>query len=181
MLKLPYSTLRAAWPALRNPANLNKETPLTPEQFHWCFTNALSREESDSVYERYYIPGRARPFFQAGSCELQPECQTKVDYKNPARAPLLLVTGTEDRICPPSVNMSNFKQQRKAPSATEHKEYPGRSHWPGPGRLGGARRLHAQLDDRARAIARGTACRGGPGRGVHPAELDRLERPVVVR
>jgi hypothetical protein len=29
------------------------------------------------------------------------------------------------------VNKSNFKQQRKAPSATEFKEYPGRSHFPG--------------------------------------------------
>ena len=131
VLKLPYSTLRAAWPALRNPANLNKETPLTPEQFHWCFTNALSREQSDSVYERYYIPGSARPFFQAGFANFNPNAKPKVNYKNPARAPLLLVTGAEDRICPPSVNMSNFKQQRKAPSATEHKEYPGRSHWPG--------------------------------------------------
>jgi len=131
VLRLPYSTLRAAWPALRNPANLNKETPLTQEQFHWCFTNALSREQSDSVYERYYIPGSARPFFQAGGANFNPNAKTKVNYKNPARAPLLLVTGTEDRICPPSVNMSNFKQQRKAPSATEHKEYPGRSHWPG--------------------------------------------------
>jgi len=131
VLKLPLSTLRAAWPALRNPANLNKETPLTPKQFHWCFTNALSSEQSDSVYERYYIPGSARPFFQAGLGNFNPNAATKVDYKNPARAPLLLVTGTEDRICPPSVNESNFKQQRKAPSATEHKEYPGRSHWPG--------------------------------------------------
>src|SRR4029077_20025393 len=48
VLKLPLSTLRAAWPALRNPANLNKETPLTQKQFHWCFTNALSSEESDA-------------------------------------------------------------------------------------------------------------------------------------
>ena len=29
------------------------------------------------------------------------------------------------------MNESNFKQQRKAPSATEHKEFPGRSHFPG--------------------------------------------------
>jgi hypothetical protein len=29
------------------------------------------------------------------------------------------------------VNLSNFKQQRKAPSATDHNEYPGRCHWPG--------------------------------------------------
>jgi pimeloyl-ACP methyl ester carboxylesterase len=131
VLKLPLSTLRSAWPALGNPANLKKETPLTPKQFHWCFTNALSRDESDSVYERYYIPGSARPFFQAGFANFNPNAKTKVDYKNPARAPLLLVTGTEDRICPPSVNISNFKQQRKNASVTDHKEYPGRSHWPG--------------------------------------------------
>ena len=131
VLRLPLSTLRAAWPALGNPANLKKETPLTPKQFHWCFTNALSSEDSDSVYRRYYIPGSARPFFQAGLANFNPNAKTKIDFKNPARAPLLLATGTEDRICPPSVNESNFKQQRKAPSATERKEYPGRSHWPG--------------------------------------------------
>jgi pimeloyl-ACP methyl ester carboxylesterase len=131
VLRLPYSTLRAAWPALRSPTNLKKETPLTPKQFHWCFTNALSSEDSDSVYRRYYIPGSARPFFQAGLANFNPSAKTRVNYKNPARPPLLMATGTLDRICPPSVSESNFKQQRKAPSATEHKEYPGRSHWPG--------------------------------------------------
>jgi pimeloyl-ACP methyl ester carboxylesterase len=49
VLRLPYSTLRTAWPALRNPANLNKEAPLSPKQFHWCFTNALSSEAADDV------------------------------------------------------------------------------------------------------------------------------------
>ena len=130
VLKLPVSTLRAAWPALGNPANLNKETPLTAKQFHWCFTNSLSREESDTVYERYYIPGSARPFFQAGFANFNPKAVTKVDYRNPARPPLLLVTGTEDRICPPSVNKANFKKQSHAPTATEHKEYAGRCHFP---------------------------------------------------
>jgi pimeloyl-ACP methyl ester carboxylesterase len=131
VLRLPYSTLRAAWPALRNPANLKKETPLSPKQFHWCFTNALSKDDSDAVYQRYYIPGAARPFFQAGLANFNPHAVTKVDYKNPARAPLLLLTGNEDRISPPSVNKANLKEQRKAASPTEYKEYPGRSHWPG--------------------------------------------------
>jgi pimeloyl-ACP methyl ester carboxylesterase len=131
VLRLPLSTLRAAWPALGNPRNLKKEAPLTPKQFHWCFTNALSQEESDAVYERYYIPGSARPFFQAGFANFNPKAVTKVNYKNPARPPLLLATGTEDRICPPSVNKANFKKQRQAPSATERKEYPGRCHFPG--------------------------------------------------
>jgi pimeloyl-ACP methyl ester carboxylesterase len=131
VLRLPYSTLRAAWPALGNPANLRKETPLTPKQFHWCFTNSLSRDESDAVYQRYYIPGSARPFFQAGFANFNPKAVTKVDYGNPARPPLLLITGAEDRICPPSVNKANFKKQDKAPSATEHREFPGRCHFPG--------------------------------------------------
>jgi pimeloyl-ACP methyl ester carboxylesterase len=60
VLRLPYSTLRAAWPALRNPANLKKETSLSKKQFHWVFTNALTREDSDAVYDRYYIPGAPR-------------------------------------------------------------------------------------------------------------------------
>jgi pimeloyl-ACP methyl ester carboxylesterase len=131
VLRLPYSTIRAAWPALGNPANLKKEAPLTLKQFHWCFTNALSREESDAVYQRYYIPGSARPFFQAGFANFNPRAATKVDYRNPARPPLLLMTGTEDRICPPSVNKANFKKQRQAPTATEHREFPGRCHFPG--------------------------------------------------
>jgi pimeloyl-ACP methyl ester carboxylesterase len=131
VLRLPYTTLRAAWPALRNPANLKKETPLSTKQFHWCFTNALTKDESDAVYARYYIPGAARPFFQAGLANFNPKAVTKIDYRNPARAPLLLVTGSEDRISPPSVNRSNLKQQRKAPSTTEYKEFAGRSHFPG--------------------------------------------------
>jgi pimeloyl-ACP methyl ester carboxylesterase len=131
VLKLPLSTLRAAWPALHNPFGKDNVVPLTQEQFHWCFTNSLSRADSDAVYERYYIPGSARPFFQAGYANFNPRAPTKVDYKNPNRPPLLLVTGTEDRICPPSVNESNFEKQRRAPTATEHKEYPGRCHFPG--------------------------------------------------
>jgi pimeloyl-ACP methyl ester carboxylesterase len=131
VLRLPLSTLRAGWPALRNPFGKNNVVPLTQKQFRWCFTNALSREASDAVYERYYIPGSARPFFQAGYANVVPKAATTVDYANPDRPPLLLATGTEDRICPPSVNLSNWKKQRLARTATEHKEYPGRCHYPG--------------------------------------------------
>lgn len=131
VLKLPLSTLRAGWPALKNPFGKNNVVPLTHGQFYWCFTNSLSREDSDKVYDRYYIPGSARPFFQAGYANFNPNAVTKVDYRNPNRAPLLLLTGAEDRICPPSINLSNWKKQHQAPTATDHKEYPGRCHFPG--------------------------------------------------
>ena len=131
VLKLPLSTLRAGWPALRNPFGKNNIVPLTHEQFHWCFTNALSEADSKAVYERYYVPGSARPFFQAGYANFNPSAATKVDYKSSVRPPLLLVTGAKDRICPPSVNEATWKKQRQASSSTEHKEYPGRCHFPG--------------------------------------------------
>ena len=132
VLKLPFSTLRSAWPALGNPANVKKETPLTTEQFHWCFTNALSKDESDRVYDRYYIPGSATAVLPGGPRQLQPERQDEGRLQEPRtsaasahhRAPSI---GSVRQ----SVNLSNFKQQRKAPSATDHKEYPGRCHWPG--------------------------------------------------
>ncbi len=52
VLRLPFSTFRAAWPALNNPANLKKETPLTFKQFH-CASRTRSarrtRRRSTSV------------------------------------------------------------------------------------------------------------------------------------
>jgi pimeloyl-ACP methyl ester carboxylesterase len=131
ILLLPPSTLRAAWPALKNPFGKNGDVPLTRDQFYWCFTNSLTREASDAVYDRYYIPGAARMFFQAGYANFNPSAPTKLNFKNPNRPPLLLVTGSEDRICPPAASLSTWKKQRHAPTATEHREYPGRCHFPG--------------------------------------------------
>jgi pimeloyl-ACP methyl ester carboxylesterase len=124
---LPFSTLRASWPALKNPFGKNNDVPLSRDQFYWCFTNAISREDSDAVYDRYYIPGSARMFFQAAYSR----GATKVRFDNPHRAPLVLATGAEDRICPAPLNVANWKKQSRAPAATDHKEYPGRCHWPG--------------------------------------------------
>jgi hypothetical protein len=37
-------------------ANLHKAVGFTQEEFHYAFTNTLSREGSDKVWERYAIP-----------------------------------------------------------------------------------------------------------------------------
>src|ERR671933_178516 len=50
----PVSQIRSLFPVLRNPANRHRAVGFTPEQFHYVFTNTLSREESDKVYERYH-------------------------------------------------------------------------------------------------------------------------------
>ncbi len=128
VIVLPPSTLRAAVPALKNPFNRNGLAPLSPKQFQWRFTNTLTREESDAIYREQYIPGTNRAFFQAAFANLAPNSPAKVTFSNPSRPPLLLIVGGEDHISPPALNKTLLKLQRRAPSATESKEYPGRTH-----------------------------------------------------
>ena len=123
ILLLPPSTLRASFPALKNPFDRNGLCPISRKQFHWRFMNTLSLQESDRIYDEQYIPGTNRPFFDAlGS-------SAAVDSGMAQRPPLLLVAGGEDHISPISLNRKILKLQGKAPSATELKEYPGRPHY----------------------------------------------------
>src|SRR3989440_5764306 len=93
VIKLPFSALRVAFAALRNPANNKKAVALTPKQFHYAFGNTLSAKDSQTVYDRYAIPGPGRPLFQAAFAGLNPHSATKVNFHNDTRAPLLLIAG----------------------------------------------------------------------------------------
>jgi pimeloyl-ACP methyl ester carboxylesterase len=46
---------KATFPVLKTPANRHRAVGLTPEQFHYGFTNTLSAGESAKVYERYHV------------------------------------------------------------------------------------------------------------------------------
>ena len=129
VLTLPFSTLKVSFPALSNPANLNKVGALTPEQFHYAFTNNLSEAESREVYDRYAVPGPDHVLFQAGLANVTPHAATCVNVRNDDRAPLLLIAGGKDHIVPPSITESTFKLYRKSKAVTELKEFPERSHY----------------------------------------------------
>ena len=129
VLLLPVSTLRSGIPGLKNPFNRNGLAPLTPKQFRWRFTNTLTQEESDAIYREHYIPGTNRAFFEAAYAALSRNSPAAVDYANPKRPPLLLLVGEKDHISPPALNKTVLKLQRRAPSATDSKEYAGRTHF----------------------------------------------------
>jgi pimeloyl-ACP methyl ester carboxylesterase len=129
VLKLPWSTLRTAWPGLRDPLNRHRPFALTPEQFHYRFTNRLSPEESARVYERYAVPGSAQVLFDAALANLNPRAAIRVDPANSARAPLLLIAGGRDHVSPASLTRSNFNLYRKSNAVTDYREFPGRSHY----------------------------------------------------
>ena len=52
----PPSQIKSFIPILSHVSNRHKAVGYTPEQFHCTFTNTLSREDSDQVWERYHIP-----------------------------------------------------------------------------------------------------------------------------
>ena len=129
ILKLPLSTLRVSFPVLRNPANLHRSTSLTPEQFHYAFTNTLSADEAREVYARYEVPGPDRVLFQAGLANFNPHAPTRVDFHNDDRAPLLLIAGGKDHISPASLTRANFELFKDSNAITDYKEFPERSHF----------------------------------------------------
>jgi hypothetical protein len=51
-----------------------------------------------------------------------------VDYKNPNRAPLLFISGSEDHLMPPSLQRSNAKHYKAEGTITKVVEYEGRAH-----------------------------------------------------
>ena len=126
---LPFSTLKVSFPALSNPANNHRAVPLTPEQFHYAFTNNLSEQESLAVYERYAVPGPDHVLFQAAFANFNPHAATAVNFENNERAPLLLISGGQDHVSPASVVNANFRLYHKSNAITEYREFPGRTHY----------------------------------------------------
>src|SRR5918995_7059944 len=127
---VPVSQIRASFPVLRNPANRHRAVGFTEEQWHYAFTNVLSKEDSEEAYERYHVPTPGRFVWDGVLANFTPGHQdTYVNFRNEERAPLLFIAGSEDNIMPPAVNQSNVKHYRHANTVTDYKEFEGRSHY----------------------------------------------------
>jgi len=128
VLPLPISSLRSASPVLHNPANRHRAVPLTFEQFRYGFANALSEDEAQDLYATFAVPGSGKPLFQAASANLNPWTEVKVQTKNPARGPLLIMDGELDHTVPWSIAKSSFKKQLRNDGITEIVQVPERGH-----------------------------------------------------
>jgi non-heme chloroperoxidase len=128
VLPLPVSALKSASPVLSNPLNRHRAVPLTYEQFRYAFTNAVDEAEAKQLYETYAVPAAGEPVFQAAAANLNPWTEAKVNSKNPDRGPLLIVSGEEDHVVPPSISNASFKKQKRNKGVTELQEIAGRGH-----------------------------------------------------
>jgi non-heme chloroperoxidase len=128
VLPLPFSALKSASPVLGNPANRNRAIPLTYEQFRFAFANAVTEDEARELYKTFAVPASGVPLFQAAAANLNPWTEAKVDTKNPARGPLLIINGQKDNTVPWSIANASYKQQKRNEAVTEIVEMPNRGH-----------------------------------------------------
>jgi pimeloyl-ACP methyl ester carboxylesterase len=126
---LPLSTVWATISILGNPFSLNGASSLSPQKFNYAFTNELSANESQKVYDRYQVPAANRVLWDGALALLNPNGASKVNYTNSTRAPLLFIAGGKDHLVPASINRANVRKYVKNSSAvTDYREFPNRTH-----------------------------------------------------
>lgn len=125
---LPLAQLRSAFPVLVNPLNHGRATTLTQRQFRYGFGNALSKAESDSLWEQWSIPSPGRPLFEAAMANISPNSPARVDTANTARGPLLITGGTEDHTVPFISARATFKQYERSAAVTDFHGFDGAGH-----------------------------------------------------
>jgi pimeloyl-ACP methyl ester carboxylesterase len=128
VLPMPASLVRSVFPVLRNPANRDRATSLTYKQFRYAVTNTTSVKEARELYETYAVPAGGKALFQSALANINPWTEVKVDTRNPARGPLLLIAGEKDRFIPLAITRSEYRRQRRNGALTEMAQIPDRGH-----------------------------------------------------
>jgi pimeloyl-ACP methyl ester carboxylesterase len=120
----PPRMLLSALPIFLAWMGWNRVLTMSYHAFATTFAQTLPEAKKKPAYDRYIVPTPGRIFYQGAF-----GIGTSINANNPNRAPLLLITGEEDiTVTPPSVQVA-YNKQRKAPSLTELKMFPGRSHF----------------------------------------------------
>ena len=106
-----------------------KSRSLTPQQFHYDFTNTFAEAPSIAAFERYVAPAPSRILRQIAFANFNSDAASTVRFHNDSRAPLLLVAGGKDRVVPNSMVKANFDSYQESKAETDYKEYPNQAHF----------------------------------------------------
>jgi pimeloyl-ACP methyl ester carboxylesterase len=128
ILVLPFSTLKAAAPALAHPSKWHGVVTLTQDEFAYGFVNTFSPEDAAAAYERYAVPETGQIFYEAGFANFHLHPPTEVHFKSGDRSPLLIVGAEQDHTVPASLSKAQYKKYERSPAKTEYVEFEGRPH-----------------------------------------------------
>jgi pimeloyl-ACP methyl ester carboxylesterase len=128
VLPLPLSALLSAKPVLQNPLNRGRAVTLSFPQFKYGWANALDEEEATALYETFHVAAPGVALMQMANANLNPFTEAKVDTKNPARGPLLIIDGEVDHTVPWAIANAAYKKQSRNETVTEIAKIPNRGH-----------------------------------------------------
>jgi pimeloyl-ACP methyl ester carboxylesterase len=118
------TTLRTSLPIFTTWNAWNRILTMSPEDFGTGFAQTLPESEKRAAYDQYVVPTPGRIFFQGAF-----GIGSGANFKNPNRAPLLLIAGEKDRTIQPSMVRADYNKHRKSKAVTAFKSFPNRSHW----------------------------------------------------
>lgn len=113
----------SALPVFLNPFSFRKTKHMSRNFFRNRFAQTAPMDQADALYDRYIVPTPGKVYWDGIINPL------KIDWANPDRAPLLLIGGGKDLIADAGMTRAIYRKQSKAPSLTEYREFPDRSHW----------------------------------------------------
>jgi alpha-beta hydrolase superfamily lysophospholipase len=128
ILVLPFSTLKAAAPALAHPSRWHGLVPLTLEEFTYGFVNTFSPEDAKVAYDKYAVPETGQIFYEAGFANFHLHPPTEVHFKKDDRAPLLVVGADKDQTVPASLSKKQYEKYGNSRARTDYIEFAGRPH-----------------------------------------------------
>lgn len=121
------NAVRASLPVLLGWESWQRVRRMSFKNFQWGWVHTLSDAEQRAAFERHVIPTSGRLFLQALLAPLTDD--TKVNYRNSLRAPLLIIAGELDRTVEASMNLANFRKYARSTAVTDYRAFPGRTHW----------------------------------------------------
>jgi non-heme chloroperoxidase len=126
--KVPLAQIRAALPILRKKSNRQRAVSLTERQFRYSFGNAIPKDEARELFQRWAIPGPARPLFEATSAKKDPASPATVDTATGQRGPLLITGGGKDHQVPEVVTRQAYELYAQSPAVTDYHVFADRGH-----------------------------------------------------
>lgn len=128
VLPLPLSVLKGVGLFLLDPRTRGRAISLTFDQFKFGWANALDEKEAKDLYDTFHVAGSGIALVQMGNANLNPWTEAKVNTKNPARGPLLIIDGEKDHTVPWAIANATYKRQRRNAAVTEIVKIPNRGH-----------------------------------------------------
>lgn len=115
------SFLKAIWEAMVLFSSSKKVYLMPFNKWRFTIANGMDYEQQKELYYQYAIPESKKVIREAFNCK------AKIDFDKP-HAPLLITSGSNDKLIPASLSYNNYNKYKNGNSVTEYIEFKSHTH-----------------------------------------------------